>query len=76
MDSGTEGTGGSGLLVDGVEANRGDGVGERGAGGKDQPGPLFGAVLLAGTRADGNYHSFGGRTTIMGNSTFCFATRL
>jgi hypothetical protein len=34
--------------VDGVEANRADGFGERGAGGSHQSGSLFGAVLLAG----------------------------
>ena len=56
LDDSASGTGGSGLMVDGVEANRSPRLRLRSAGSSHQPGSLLRAVLLAGPRADGNHH--------------------
>ncbi len=51
LDDSSAATGGSGLIVDGVEANR---FGR--AGSPHQPGPILRAVLLAWPRSNGNHH--------------------
>ena len=56
LDDSASGTGGSGLMVDGVEANRSHRIRLGRAGSAHQPGSLLGAVLLARPRADGNHH--------------------